>query len=50
MSYFEFWLPVYVKQYRNGSLEERKEIKKNIYNSIRLSEIEKDRIWNMIIK
>lgn len=43
------WLNTYIKQYKEGNREERRAIKRNIYNNVNLTEDEKDRIWNEIV-
>ncbi len=43
------WLKIYQEQYKKGNIEERREIKNNIYKNIGLTEREKDRLWNLIV-
>lgn len=44
------WLNTYIKQYKEGSREERRAIKRNIYKNINLTEDEKDAIWELIVQ
>lgn len=43
------WLNTYIKQYKEGNREERRSIKRNIYNNINLTETEKDSLWELIL-
>lgn len=43
------WLNTYIKQYKEGNREERRAIKRNIYNNINLTEDEKDNLWELIV-
>ena len=43
------WLNKYIKQYKQGNREERRAIKRNIYNNINLTEDEKDNLWELIV-
>lgn len=43
------WLNTYIKQYKEGNREERRAIKRNIYNNINLTEDEKDEVWELIV-
>ena len=43
------WLNTYIKQYKEGNREERRAIKRNIYNNINLTENEKDSLWELIV-
>ena len=44
-----FWLNTYIKQYKEGNKQIRREIKENIYKQVKLTEEEKDRIWEEIV-
>ena len=44
------WLNTYIKQYKEGNREERRSIKRNIYNNINLTEQQKDAIWELIVQ
>lgn len=44
-----FWLNTYIKQYKEGDKKVRREIKENIYKQVKLTEEEKDRIWEEIV-
>ena len=44
------WLNTYIKQYKEGNREERRAIKRNIYNNINLTEQQKDAIWELIVQ
>ena len=45
-----FWLKNYIEQFKNGKRKTRREIKKNIYKNINLTEEEKDRLWEEIVR
>lgn len=44
------WLKAYIEQYKRGSREEKTAIKRNIYKNTKLTEAEKDKIWEIIIR
>lgn len=44
-----FWLNTYIKQYKEGNKKARREIKENIYKQIKLTEEEKDKLWEEIV-
>ena len=44
-----FWLSTYIKQYKEGSKQTRRAIKENIYKQIKLTEEEKDRLWEEVV-
>lgn len=44
------WLNTYIKQYKEGNREERRAIKRNIYQNINLTEQQKDAIWELIVQ
>lgn len=44
------WLNTYIKQYKEGNREERRSIKRNIYNNINLKGNEKDSLWELIVQ
>ena len=44
------WLNTYIKQYKAGNREERRAIKRNIYNNINLTENEKDSLCELIVQ
>ena len=44
-----FWLNTYIKQYKEGNKKARREIKENIYKQIKLTEEEKDRLWEEVV-
>ena len=46
----KFWLKNYIEQYKNGTRESRKELKENIYKNINLTEDEKDKIWEEVLR
>ena len=44
-----FWLNTYIKQYKEGSKQTRREIKENIYKQVKLTEEEKDKLWEEVV-
>lgn len=44
-----FWLSTYIKQYKEGNKQTRRTIKENIYKQIKLTEEEKDKLWEEIV-
>lgn len=44
-----FWLNTYIKQYKEGNKQIRRAIKENIYKQIKLTEEEKDKIWEEVV-
>lgn len=45
-----FWLENYKKQYNNSTPKEKKELRDHIYKNINLTESEKDKIWESIVR
>lgn len=45
-----FWLENYKKQYKSATPKEKKELRDHIYKNINLSENEKDKIWESIVR
>ena len=46
----ENWLQTYIKQYKTGTRKERTAIKRNLYDNVSLTEDEKDKLWEIIIR
>lgn len=44
-----FWLNTYIKQYKEGDKKVRREIKENVYKQVKLTEEEKDKLWEEIV-
>lgn len=44
-----FWLNTYIKQYKEGNKKARREIKENVYKQVKLTEEEKDKLWEEIV-
>lgn len=44
------WLKAYIEQFKKADSKGRKEIKRNIYSNVHLSEVEKDNIWEEIVR
>ena len=44
-----FWLNTYIKQYKEGNRKVRRSIKENIYKQIKLTDDEKDKLWEEIV-
>lgn len=43
------WLPILRKQYQNGSVQQKRIVKENLYKNIQLKESQKDALWQNII-
>lgn len=44
------WLQKYIKQYKTGTRKERTAIKRDLYDNVSLTEDEKDKLWEIIIR
>lgn len=44
------WLNTYIQQYKRADAKARKDIKRNVYSNIWLTEDEKDKIWEEIVR
>ena len=46
---FEFWIPIYRKQFKNGNTKAKRVIKNNLFSNWNLTTKQKEEIWDKIV-
>lgn len=46
---FEFWIPIYREQFKNGDTKTKRVIKDNLFSNWNLTEFQKEEIWERIV-
>ena len=48
-SFKQTWLENYRKYYKNGTKEEKRKLKDEISHNQNLNQVQKDKLWNLIV-
>lgn len=49
MKYIEYWISILKEQFKNATVEEKRDIRTNIFKNIHLTESQKEQVWEQII-
>lgn len=49
MKYIEYWISILKEQFRNSTIGEKRDIKRNFFKNIHLTETQKEKVWEQIV-
>jgi len=49
MRYIEYWILTFKQQFKNSTIEQKRELRRNIFKNVHLTTKEKEQVWELIV-